>query len=232
MTDQPRRHLLPLLVGTLVALGVVGAALRGPVAVTDRLTPPGGGDLLEVPTVAVTATPEATASTTALEDMAADAVVNIPGWWLMLALLLIGAVLVAVAATFARRLLAQRTERSAAELAAPAGSSALVEPDAVQEALGAAAAQLRRQLPPRDAVVAAWITLEESAARHGVHRSPSQTPTEFVTALLPHSQDGAAAQELREVYLRARFSQRPVTEQDVALAADALERLRSAWSRT
>jgi hypothetical protein len=56
---------------------------------------------------------------------------------------------------------------------------------------------------PRDAVIEAWVTLE-NAAEH--KRAPHETPTEFTVALLERADaDEAALRELRTLYQRARF---------------------------
>ncbi|MEJ2857170.1 MULTISPECIES: DUF4129 domain-containing protein [unclassified Saccharothrix] len=80
--------------------------------------------------------------------------------------------------------------------------------------------------PPRDAVVAAWLWLEEAAADSGAARLPHQTPTEFTGALLArHAVDETATGALRKAYQRARFGTAEVTEDDARTARDALEHI-------
>ncbi|RKT52532.1 DUF4129 domain-containing protein [Saccharothrix australiensis] len=80
--------------------------------------------------------------------------------------------------------------------------------------------------PPRDAVVSAWLTLEEAAADSGAARAPHETPTEFTGALLArHRVDATATAELRSVYQRARFGVADVTDDDARTARDALRRI-------
>jgi hypothetical protein len=81
--------------------------------------------------------------------------------------------------------------------------------------------------PPSDAVIAAWVRLEEDAAASGTERAPHQTPSEFTTKVLAnHTTDAAALKELRALYHRARFGPPGgVTEEDVAKARRALERI-------
>jgi uncharacterized protein DUF4129 len=96
-----------------------------------------------------------------------------------------------------------------------------------------AAAQARAELtaraggPPGDAVVAAWLRLEEAAANEGAGRRPHQTATEFTTALLAHyTTSEPALDELRRLYQRARFGPPgQVTEVDAAAAVAALDRI-------
>lgn len=80
---------------------------------------------------------------------------------------------------------------------------------------------------PGDAVVAAWLVLEEAAAQAGSARAAHQTPTEFTTAVLSrHAVDTRALDRLRGLYQRARFgTDTVVTDADVAAATEALETL-------
>ena len=81
--------------------------------------------------------------------------------------------------------------------------------------------------PPGDAVIAAWLRLEEAAEHEGAGRMPHETATEFTTSLLSrYTTSEPALDELRVLYQRARFG-RPgeVTEADVRAAAGALDRI-------
>lgn len=71
---------------------------------------------------------------------------------------------------------------------------------------------------PGDAVIGAWLALEH--ATDG--RRPHQTATEFTDGL---AADEHALAELRSLYQRARFSTAPTTDDDVALARAALDRI-------
>jgi hypothetical protein len=102
----------------------------------------------------------------------------------------------------------------------------------VRRAVRRALDQLRRPADgdPGDAVIAAWLTLEQAAAAAGSGRAAHQTPTEFASAVLAgHQLDAASLDRLRVLYLRARFAtgsvHQPVTTADVEAAADALETL-------
>ncbi|WP_425953659.1 DUF4129 domain-containing protein [Xylanimonas sp. McL0601] len=99
-----------------------------------------------------------------------------------------------------------------------------VDLPALVDAVSAALARLDTAGTPHDAVVAAWVELENAAARHGWERFPSETSTEFTTRLLGVS---AAPPEhtavLRRLYQQARFTQHHVTEAQVAQARSALE---------
>lgn len=97
---------------------------------------------------------------------------------------------------------------------------------ALRDGVEDAGDRLRRVPLPGDAVIAAWVALENAAAGSGVVRRASQTPTEFTLAVLDRTPaDPAAARELLDLYLRARFGDEPVGPRDVDLAADAVRRL-------
>lgn len=81
-----------------------------------------------------------------------------------------------------------------------------------------------------DAVIAAWLALEEAAGDSGVRRGAAQTPTEFTLAVLARtSADPRATHDLLGLYHRARFSDQPVREGEVAAARACLGRLAESW---
>lgn len=93
----------------------------------------------------------------------------------------------------------------------------------LQDAVTRALAHLDGHARPRDAVVAAWVALEEAAARAGAHRDPAQTPTEFTgTVLAKTPAPPTAVARLRTLYQRARFTDRPIDRTAVAQARTAL----------
>ncbi|ONI77727.1 hypothetical protein ALI144C_30210 [Actinosynnema sp. ALI-1.44] len=81
--------------------------------------------------------------------------------------------------------------------------------------------------PPSDAVIAAWVQLERSAAETGVERQPHQTPTEFTAAVLTEQNaDEEALATLRTLYHRARFGKPGgITDDDARRARQALEQI-------
>ena len=90
-------------------------------------------------------------------------------------------------------------------------------PDQVRDAVSEALARLDSAATSSDAIIAAWLALEDAALRHGLGRSPSATPTEFTANLLQESQvPEADTIGLRGIYLRTRFSDIPATDADVA----------------
>lgn len=108
------------------------------------------------------------------------------------------------------------------------------EPDLSTMRRGAAAAQDRmtETLAPTDAIVAGWLELEHAAAASGVSRSPAQTPTEFTTDVLARTAaDGDATHTLLQLYLRARFSARDMSAEDVARARECVRSIAGSWGR-
>ncbi len=76
---------------------------------------------------------------------------------------------------------------------------------------------------PGDAVIEAWVTLE-NATEHT--RQPHETATEFTVALLEKEHaDEAALRELRTLYQRARFGHGDVDADSAARARAALDRI-------
>ena len=68
---------------------------------------------------------------------------------------------------------------------------------------------------PRNAIVAAWVQLEEFAATHGIPRRAADTPAEFVVhALAAYRLDRTALERLADLYREARFSAHPMGEAD------------------
>ena len=109
----------------------------------------------------------------------------------------------------------------------PGGSTTAggqVDLPALVDAVTAALAHLDAAQTPHDAVVAAWVELEDAAARHGWERFRFETSTEFTTRLLGVS---AAPPErtalLRRLYQQARFTTHAVTAEQVTQARTALE---------
>lgn len=83
---------------------------------------------------------------------------------------------------------------------------------------------------PGDAIVEAWVGLEEAAADSGVRRAPAQTPTEFTSRILARSVGAERpVHRLLDLYLRVRFGDHPATPADVAEARTCLEDLSVAW---
>jgi Domain of unknown function (DUF4129) len=101
---------------------------------------------------------------------------------------------------------------------------------ALHRGLLRAAELLESHREPRDAIIRAWIGLQEAAEDSGLSRRPAETPTEFTSRVFASvDADRAAAAALLEVYLRVRFRSSPATESDATIARDAIARLRETW---
>ena len=72
---------------------------------------------------------------------------------------------------------------------------------------------------PRNAIVACWVDLEDSASAAGLPRHPAETAAEYTIRVL-HTWDiaPAALGGLAELYREARYSRHPITEEHRALA--------------
>lgn len=100
----------------------------------------------------------------------------------------------------------------------------------LQRGLALAADVLESGREPRDAIVRAWLGLQEAAEDSGLRRRPAETPTEFTTRVFDSVEaDRAAAAALLAVYLRVRFRSVPATEADVEVARRSIRRLRETW---
>lgn len=93
----------------------------------------------------------------------------------------------------------------------------------LQDAVRRALRHVDDAASPHDAVVAAWVALEDAADTHGTTRDPAETPTEFTSRLLAATPAPAASvAQLRALYAEARFTRRPVAPDQVTRARDAL----------
>jgi len=123
-----------------------------------------------------------------------------------------------------------------AEVDEAEGSLEVTMPMRLRKAAERARVELteRRGGPPGDAVIAAWLRLEEAAAHEGAGRAPHQTATEFTAALLArHTTQEPALDELRELYQRARFGPPGlVGEAEADAAITALDRILHALAAT
>lgn len=83
---------------------------------------------------------------------------------------------------------------------------------------------------PSDAIVAAWVGLEETAADAGLRRGVSETPGEFALRLMSMQSAAAApATRLLELYERVRFGGLEAGETERALARAALQEIEEEW---
>ncbi|WP_275003569.1 DUF4129 domain-containing protein [Promicromonospora iranensis] len=210
---------------TITALLITVVVLGAATATPWRFNPPH----LPTPELSMPAQPPPSPDTSRSPmDQPVDAGAENPWIGLVIAIL-IGLLVLALLTAVARRLLALRRQRTDITPDNLTGGTATGNPgDAVdlpelQDAVTRALAHLDGHARPRDAVVAAWVALEEAAARAGAHRDPAQTPTEFAgTVLAATPAPPPAVARLRTLYQRARFTDRPIDRTAVAQAREAL----------
>ena len=212
----------------LLALAVMSAAMRGPWFTEERTFDfsflPGPVPTLDAPE-AEEPEPEVPREQSEIErvDM---------GWLVVLAGMLLLGVVILLLVRFLRRL-----GRPLGRTETPRGLAADFdpppEPDIPVLLRGVSAARelLTRFAEPSDAVVAAWLALEEAAERSGVHRRPSATPTEFTMLVLAATPaPPAATRELLGLYRTARFSTHPITATDLERAARCLAEIAESFT--
>ena len=225
-SDQPPRP--PVLVPAVLAVGlltVVGAATGTSWTVTDRFRMWGDAPTYRPPTF--TASPEPAATPPPLDTSDAPDLL-VPLLW---ALLVLGVLALAFWIWRALPRAPHKAQRST-ELGAHALGQP-VEPSAPAVRQGVASAQhlLDTIADPTDAVLAAWVALEDAAGRSGVARRPADTPTEFTAHVLSATAaDEAAVRTLLGLYHRARFAASGVGPPAVGEARACLDVLAHSWS--
>jgi hypothetical protein len=155
------------------------------------------------------------------------------------ALWIIVAVAAAGVAVLLWRWWAGRPSRAAARLhpaVAAATSEIPIEPEpepdtpALRTGIELALQVLDEQREPADAIVRAWLGLQETAGESGIVRRLAETPTEFTSRILSRAfADDRAVRTLLRLYLRTRFGDHPVTTDDVAAVRAALQELVRTW---
>ena len=116
-------------------------------------------------------------------------------------------------------------------------ASGVPDPAIIRRGLDAAAERLDGTRTPHDAIILAWLGLQEAAEDSGMPRRGPETPTEFTTRVFTTLRndgtavDLAAARELLALYLRARFDSHSTSVQDVEAARSAVARLSESWPK-
>lgn len=83
---------------------------------------------------------------------------------------------------------------------------------------------------PNDAITAAWLGLEESAADAGITRGVSETPSEFTLRIMTQRVGITdAARDLLRLYERVRFGGYVALESDRDVARASLARIEEGW---
>lgn len=100
----------------------------------------------------------------------------------------------------------------------------------VRRGLANALRILAEDRDPHDAIVHAWLGLQEAAEDSGIVRADAETPTEFTRRILGSvSTDDAAITTILDLYLRVRFGEYRATGSDIAAARQAVSTLSSRW---
>ncbi|KQV08089.1 DUF4129 domain-containing protein [Leifsonia sp. Root112D2] len=90
---------------------------------------------------------------------------------------------------------------------------------------------LNDEREPHDAIVKAWLGLQEAAEESGIQRRAAETPTEFTSRIVAQKPaDEAPVAALLGLYLRVRFGDHPATQADVMQARQAYETLATSWA--
>ena len=93
--------------------------------------------------------------------------------------------------------------------------------------------QLLARGTPANAVIAAWVALEDAVRSAGVRDDDSRTSAELVTTVLrSYRVDRAPLDTLAALYREARFSSHPVAEDHRATAREALVQVQADLRRT
>lgn len=230
VTRTRQRRGIVVAAAALLALSGVALAFQGALAFTGlRFTPP-AANLQPRPGEQRQAT-----GTPAPQEIAHETRIDLT--WVTYALVVLAVVvLLALLWRYLRRRLRPELPGLPGEVAGSADGGIAPDPpeqprpDRVRRGLDRALDLLGEGREPRDAIERAWLGLEEGAADSGVHRMAAETPGEFVGRVMARvASDRAAARDLLDLYLRARFSDAPVTAADVDGARAAIEALRSSW---
>lgn len=158
---------------------------------------------------------------------------GLPGWLLIVALAMVG---LAVAALVLRWWRLRRAPGKPTVPTMPVQMAPRItvapepEPETLLTGIELALQALDEPREPADAVVRAWLGLQETAEESGIVRGPSETPTEFTSRILRSAfADDRAIHTLLRLYLRTRFGDHPVASGDVTVVRAALEKLVSSW---
>jgi Domain of unknown function (DUF4129) len=125
--------------------------------------------------------------------------------------------------------------KSAVLTASPAEVVPEPEPEApvIRRGVEQALRLLDEDREPADAIMRAWLGLQQTAEDSGMVRAAAETPTEFTSRIMGRVfADDSAIKTLLGLYLRTRFGDHPVIAADVATAREALQGLAQSWNAT
>lgn len=128
------------------------------------------------------------------------------------------------------RPLALRDVAAAGADGLPAPPESPADAGAIRRGVADALRTVLERPEPGDAIVAAWIGLEESATDAGYGRAPTETPAEFTSRVIG-ARRGIAEEAviLQDLYERVRFGGLAAGEADRRRAAEALRGIKAGW---
>lgn len=220
------RLLLPLVV-TGAAVVVLSSALEGPAHLVPFFGSGAGGRPFEPPTPIQPSQPTLGSGSPRIDLNAAVGtivLVLVALLGLAIAVLLIRLVVAAVRG--------RRRRPGLRGVEALDAEPRIADAPTVLRGIAAALAGFEEDRQPADAVVRAWLGLQQAAEDAGFARSPAETPTEFTGRVLSRTgADRSALRTLLGLYLRARFGDGGITPADAAGAQRALRALEASWER-
>lgn len=105
-----------------------------------------------------------------------------------------------------------------------------VDEPTIRRGISAARTAITSHAEPSDAIVAAWVGLEETAAASGTGRGASETPAEFTLRILLRRQGiEVPTRRLLSVYERVRFGGSSADESMRDEAESALKAIEEGW---
>lgn len=237
--ERDARRRAPVAVVTAAALGIViavAAALAGPLRFGGPRWVPGG-----LPTrkpVSITRPPVSIPTQTPTTSTAGH-LTNLT-WVAVLLAVLASAFVVFLVVRWLLRRRRDRAQGAPGELQGVGDPGILPAEPSVETGMQYLRRGLQRALDaldagrvPSDAIVEAWLGLQEAAEDAGFQRQSAETPTEFTTRILRQVDvDPAALATLRRLYLAVRFGDREATPTDVDAARAALRVLETQWAVT
>ncbi|KRA23131.1 hypothetical protein ASD65_00885 [Microbacterium sp. Root61] len=169
-------------------------------------------------------------------DRAVPVPTDIPQWVMVVLVVVVVTLLAAGAYLLWRRLRGiERSHEPSVRLEVGADVSA-AEPDvapAVRRGIERALDILDEEREPADAVVQAWLGLEDAASASGAARSAAETPAEYAARIVGRfDADQAAVEQLLTLYQDVRFGAHPADAASVDTARRSLVRLRASWQQS
>lgn len=216
----------------LFLIVMIAAAVQGlpqinpPVLETHQLPPP-----------AETVAPIPTGTPTPLPEANSDVIGTIIG---IIFLILAGAAAIAVLVLVIRALLRawrDRPMRFRDDSDVGGDLQEQIEPEepdvaapVIRRGIEGALRSIDERAIPTDAIIAAWIGLEESAADAGIARGVSETASEFAVRIITRRAGiSDAAQQLLRLYENVRFGDYIAGEDDRVAARAALRIIEKGW---